>query len=118
MGLSLPRRPVLLGNQIMVNTQHKGDSNVAALYIPFRRLTLTPEELPNFCLEDKAYKLLYRKYKGRPDEAIWGKLSPIFYLPQKMTGVSAVLYLGRRQLKVIDCTIKTLQLQWQSGGNT
>lgn len=116
MSLSLTRRAAQFGNSISVNTQHHGDKDVSALYLNFSSFPITKEELPEVCLEKDAYRLLYRKWKGRPDEPIWGKLSPEMKFKDKVKGVSAVLYLGRKQLKVNDATLSGIRLEPQTGG--
>lgn len=116
MALSLTRRAAQFGNSISVNTQHHGDKDVSALYLNFSVFPVTKEELPEVCLEEKAYQLLYRKWKGRPDEPIWGKLAPEMKFKDKVKGVSAILYLGRKQLKVNDATLSGIRLEPQTGG--
>lgn len=116
MGLLLPRRSYKLGNSLTVNTQHHGNEDVSAIYLPFKEGPITEEELPEITLEKRAYKLLYRKWKGRPDQAVWGRFAPVMHCPEKVKGVNATIFLGRRSLKVVDAVMASLRLEPKEGG--
>jgi hypothetical protein len=118
MPLVLARREIQIGNQIRVNTLKHGKENVSGLFIPMAGLALTAEELAEVMLEPKAYNYLYRKLRGRPDQPIWSKLSPTIHLDGKVGNVNATLYLGRRQLKVIDGTMAKRALTCNEGGTS
>lgn len=116
MGLLLSRRSSTLGNSLTINTQHHGEEDVSALYLPLSQIPITAEELPALMLNDHAYKLLYRKWKGRPDEPVWGKIAPVLFLPEKVKDVNVTLFLGRRQLKVTAAVMAKRRLEPKDGG--
>lgn len=115
MPLILARRTAKLGNSLQVNTQKHGQEDVSALDLVFKGLPLTPEDLGEVLLEPKAYKLLYRKWKGRPDEPMF---KPVLTLPVngKVKSVSATLFLGRRRLEIINATMSKMMVELKGGG--
>ena len=116
MPLKLSKREIDLGDSINTRTQKHGSEKVTAFDVPLKNMALSKEELCEVCLNPRAYRLLYSRRKGRPDQPIWGKLVDSFHLRGKITGVSAVLYLGRRQLRIADATLKTVFFETPEGG--
>jgi hypothetical protein len=114
--LKLERRTAKLGPAINTRTQKHGAADVTALDIPLGRIALTKEELCEVMLDDQAYKHLYISKKKNPDEPRWGQTIGDIVFKGKVTGVVATLFLGRRQLRVIDAKLSKVRVQRNSGG--
>lgn len=116
--LKLDRRSVLMGPSINTRTQKHGEDNITALDIPLSCICLSSEELAIVMLNKAAYRFLYGRKKGRPDEPIFGSLVSCLKFKKKVEAVSAVLYLGRKQLRILDATLSKVTIEPQVGGVT
>lgn len=118
MGLVLSRRAAVFSNSFTINAEMHGPERLGALDLPFSEFAITEEELPELMLVKNAYKLLYRKVKGGPDEPVWQGVCDRLPLLGKVKGASVTLFLGRKKMKLLDATLSKLVVKPQAGGVT
>lgn len=113
--LKLDRRTAATLVSVNPRPQKHGNENVTAMDIQLQGIPLSEEELGIVMQNDQAAKRLLIRKKGRPAEPIFGKVASIIPFMNKVEGVSAKLFLGRRLFAVSDAKLNRIRVELRQG---
>lgn len=113
--LKLDRRTAAALVSVNPRTQKHGNENVTALDIQLQGIPLSEDELGIVMQNDQAAKRLLIRKKGRPAEPIFGKVACMIPFMNKVDGVTAKIFLGRRLLSVTDAKLNRIRVELRQG---
>lgn len=113
--LKLDRRTAATLVSVNPRPQKHGTENVTAMDIQLAGIPLSEEELGVVMQNDQAAKRLLIRKKGRPAEPIFGKVACMIPFMNKVDGVSAKLFLGRRMFAVTDAKLNRIRVELRQG---